>query len=142
MCEDLTCCVHGRANRCGTPIMVGHELSRGFWITLGSAMAVVLLLFAAWYPYRGGGRQRYNMRIAEEQLPEVQAVLDADPRLKLVEIGVYSGQDGAVGLFGWVESADDLFRLMRAVAAKHLAIAVHWQLYVAGEADKSPSRQP
>jgi hypothetical protein len=44
---------------------------------------------------------------------------------------VYTGQDGAVGLVGTVEKDDDLFRLMKAVAAERLPVAVSWQVKVA-----------
>jgi hypothetical protein len=108
-------------------------VSRGFWIVLSCSVAVTLLLFAAWYPYTSGGRQRVNMQRAEERLPAVQAILDADPRFKGVQAGVYTGQDGALGLFGHVESPDDLFRLMRAVADEQLPVAVHWQVRVLAE---------
>ena len=114
-------------------------MSRQFWIVLPCAVAATLLLFAAWYPYTSGGRQRYNMQRAEERLPAVRAMLEADPRFREVTAGVYTGQDGAIGLFGRVETADDLFRLMRAVAAEQLPVAVHWQVKVlAAELDVIP----
>jgi hypothetical protein len=105
-------------------------MSRGFWIVLIVAVAVILLLFAAWYPYTSGGRQQFNMARAQEQLPRVQALLDADNRFNDVRTFVYTGQDGAVGLFGTVETDNDLFRLMRAVADEQLTVAVHWQVKV------------
>lgn len=111
----------------------GRTVSRSFWIVLLCAIAVTLLVFAAWYPYTREGPQRYNMQRAEERLPGVQAILDADPRFRDVKAGVYTGQDGAVGLFGRVETADDQFRLMRAVAAERLPVAAHWQVQVLGE---------
>ncbi len=46
---------------------------------------------------------------------------------------VYTGQDGAVGLAGWVEKDDALFRLMKAVAAEQLPVAIAWQIKVAAE---------
>ena len=119
-------------------------MSRGFWIVLPCAVAATLLIFAAWYPYTNGGRQQYNMQRAEERLPSVQAILDADPRFKEVHAWVYTGQDGAVGLFGRVETADDLFRLMRAVASERLPVAVHWQVQVRSDGGRSSvtSREP
>lgn len=105
-------------------------MSRGFWIVLIVAVAATQLLFAAWYPYTSGGRQRYNMAVAEEELPRVKAVLDTDKRFKDVKVYVYTGQDGAIGLAGTVEKDDDLFRLMKAVAAERLPVAVSWQVKV------------
>ncbi|HEX4609437.1 MAG TPA: hypothetical protein VH092_14665 [Urbifossiella sp.] len=110
-------------------------MRRGSWVVIMCAVVTSLLLFAAWYPYTSGGRQRYNLARAEEHLPKVQAIINSDPRLKEVKIGVYTGQDGAVGLFGRVESPGDLFRLMRAVAAERLPVAVHWQVQVLSEED-------
>jgi hypothetical protein len=108
-------------------------MSRGFWIVLIVAVAATLLIFTAWYPYTSGGRQRYNMAVAQEELPRVQAIIDADKRFKDVKVYVYTGQDGAVGLVGFVEKEADLFRLMKAVAAERLPIAVSWQVKVAEE---------
>ncbi len=105
-------------------------MSRGFWIVLIVAVGATLLLFEAWYPYTGGGRQRYNMAIAEEELPRVKAILAADKRFKDVKAYVYTGQDGAIGLTGTVAEDDDLFRLMKAVAAERLPVAVSWQVKV------------
>jgi hypothetical protein len=106
-------------------------MSRGFWIVLLVSVSAALLVFAAWRPYTSGGRQQYNMAVAQDKLPRVQAVLDADNRFKDVQAYVYTGQDGAVGLAGWVEKDEDLFRLMKAVAAERLRVAVAWQVKVA-----------
>lgn len=106
-------------------------MSRDFWIVLIVAIAVILLLFSAWYPYTSGGRQRYNMAVAHDELPRIQAVLAADKRFKNVKAGVYTGQDGSMGLSGIVEKDEDLFRLMKAVAAEQLPVAVSWQVKVA-----------
>lgn len=106
-------------------------MSRGFWIVLPVAVATTLLLFAALYPYTGGARQQYNMAVAREELPRVQAILDADEAFKEVQAGVYSGQGGAVALVGTVPKDADLFRLMKAVAALRLPVAVWWQVQVA-----------
>jgi hypothetical protein len=108
-------------------------MSRGFWIVLLLAVAATVMLFTAWYPYTGGGRQHYNMAIAQEELPKVQAVLDADKRFKDVKAYVYTGQDGSVILVGTVNTDEDLFRLMKAVAAERLPVVVSWQVKVAAE---------
>jgi hypothetical protein len=118
------------ADRGGSP-RERRSMSRGFWIVLPVAVAATLLLFAAWYPYTAGGRQRYNMAVAQEELPRIQALIDADKRFKDVKAYVYTGQDGAVGLVGTVDKDEDLFRLMKAVAAERLPVAVSWQVRVA-----------
>jgi hypothetical protein len=107
-------------------------MSRGFWIVLLVSVAATLLVFAAWRPYVDVGRQRYNMDVAQRELPRVQALIDADKRFKDVRVYVYTGQDGAVGLIGWVEKDEDLFRLMKAVAAEELPVAVSWKVKVGG----------
>jgi hypothetical protein len=105
-------------------------MSRGFWIVLLVTVPATFLLFSAWNSHTSGRRQRYNMAVAQEQLPRVQAILDADKRFKDVKTYVYTGQDGAVGLAGTVEKDEDLFRLMKAVAAEQLPVAVSWQVKV------------
>lgn len=117
------------------------RMSRDFWIVLIVSVAATLLLFAVWYPYTNylytsGGRQRYNMAVAEKELPRVKAILDADKRFKEVKVYVYTGQDGAIGLTGTVAKDDDLFRLMKAVAAEHFPIAVSWQVNVRDKNDE------
>lgn len=62
------------------------------------------------------------------------AIVDANKRFKDVKVFVYTGQDGAVGLTGTVEKDEDLFRLMKAVAAENLPVAVLWQVKVLTEA--------
>lgn len=97
------------------------------------ALAVLLPLAVAAValgPLGSRGRQHDNMAIAQEELPRVQTALHADPRFKDVQAFVYTGQDGAVGLTGTVETDDDLFRLMKAVAAERLRVAVSWQVKV------------
>ena len=106
-------------------------MSRGFWIVLLVAVAVILLLFNAWYPYTSGGRQRYNMAVAQEELPRVRAILDAVQRFKNVKAFVYTGQEGALGLAGTVDKDEVLFLLMKAVADERLPVIVSWQVKVA-----------
>jgi len=108
-------------------------VSRGFWIVLASAVLLTLLLFVAWYPYTPGGRQHHNMAVAEEYLPRVRAIVAEDKKFKDVDTFIYTGQGGAVGLFGSVETNDDLLRLMRAVANMHLPVAVYWNVEVIPE---------
>jgi hypothetical protein len=114
-------------------------MSREFWIVLIVCVALTLLLFAAFYPYgypyTSGGRQRYNMAVAEKELPRVNAILAADHRYQDVKAFVYTGQEGAVGLIGSVEKDDDLFRLMKAEAAEELPVAVSWQVKVVARND-------
>jgi hypothetical protein len=115
-------------------------MSREFWIVLIVCVALTLLLFAAFYPYTypytSGGRQRYNMAVSEEKLPRVNAILAADNRFQHVQAYVYTGQEGAVGLTGTVENDDDLCRLMKAVAAERLPVAVSWQVDVVARVDE------
>ena len=80
------------------------------------------------------GRQRINMAVAREELPRVQSIVDADKRFSEVKTFVCTGQDGAVGLVGRVEKDEDLFRLMIAVAAERLRVAVSWQVKVMARA--------
>jgi hypothetical protein len=108
-------------------------MSKGFWKVLFFAVMVTLLLFVAWYPNTLGGRQHHNMAIAGDHLPSVRAILAGDGKFKDVEAFVYTGQGGAVGLFGSVETNDDLLRLMRAVANLRLPVAVYWNVEVIPE---------
>lgn len=115
-------------------------MSREFWIVLIVCVALTLLLFAALrpdkrYPYTSGERQRYNMAVAKEELPRVNAILAANHRYQNVKAFVYTGQEGAVGLMGTVEKDDDLFRLMKTVAAERLSVAVSWQVEVLDKND-------
>lgn len=110
-------------------------MSRGFWIVLIVSVALTLNLCTAWktyrrLPYTSVERQRYNMEVAERELPRVNAILAADRRFQEVKTFVYTGQDGAVGLIGKVEKDEDLFRLMKAVASERLPVAVSWQIQV------------
>ena len=96
-------------------------------------VAVVVLLaaaavftFVAGRDIRGAARQRANLAITEEEMPRVRAVLDADPRFREVRSFAYTPQDGGLGLTGSVETDDDLFRLMKAVAALKLRVPVIW----------------
>ena len=107
-------------------------MSRDFKVAIAVLLPVVLGV-AVYVPFSPGGRQRVNMAVAREELPRVQAILDADKRFKDVKTYVYTGQDGAVGLVGTVEKDDDLFRLMKAVAAERLPVAVSWQVQVLAE---------
>jgi hypothetical protein len=114
-------------------------MSREFWIVLLVCVALTLLLFAVfhpWHPNTSAERQRYNMAVAEEELPRVKAILAADKRFKEVTVYVYTGQDGAVGLIGTVAKDDDLFRLMKAVAAAQLPVAVSWKVEVMDKNDE------
>jgi hypothetical protein len=113
-------------------------MSTGFKMTLAFLLGLVLGVFLE----RGflhsvklvAERQQVNLRVAGGQLPKVEALLRADERFKEVRAGVYTGQDGAVGLWGRVGDEDDLFDLMKAVADERLPVAVSWQVKV-GEAE-------
>jgi hypothetical protein len=76
-------------------------------------------------------RQRLNLAVAEEKLPEVEARLRADEQFRDVQAGLHTGQGGGAMLTGWVQTDADLFRLMQAVADERLPVAVFWQVKVA-----------
>ncbi len=115
---------------------LGDEpMTRDFKIA-GAVLLPLAIEIVLYVPFKPVSRQRVNMAIAEEELPRVQAVLDGDWRFKEVTAYVYTGQDGAVGLGGWVEKDEDLFRLMKAVAAIHLRVATYWQVKVVANEPK------
>ncbi len=97
---------------------------------LAVAVGGAFWLWGTWTPYTADKQQQYNLQRAEECLPGVRVILDTHSRFKDVQVGVYTGQNGAVGLCGFVETPDDLFQLMRAVAAERLPVATHWQVKV------------
>ena len=108
-------------------------MSRDFIVALVTAllMGAGLAIFGGFNrPSDSVERQRANLAVAAEEIPKVVAVIDADNRFKNVSAGVYTGQDGAVMLSGFVETDDALFRLMRAVADKRLRVPIHWQVKV------------
>jgi hypothetical protein len=71
---------------------------------LGVAVGVVLERGSLIRWSAASQRQLDNIAIAERQLPRVKALLASDPRFNDVEAGAYTGQDGAVGLIGFVSS--------------------------------------
>jgi hypothetical protein len=74
--------------------------------------------------------QTLNMEIAEENIPRTRTMLQKNPRFKDVTPFVYTGQGGALGLHGSVEKEEDLFHLMKAVAAERFPATVHWNVKV------------
>jgi len=106
-------------------------MSRDFKVAV-SVLLVAAVGYWAFVP-RGPGaadRQRSNLAVAEEEIPRVRAALDADPRFREVEMGRFTSQDGGIAIMGGVESDDDLFRLMKAVAALQLRVPVFWRVQV------------
>ncbi|MBX9579294.1 MAG: hypothetical protein K2X87_03220 [Gemmataceae bacterium] len=100
-------------------------------------VAVVVLLAAAaaftlvaGRDIRGAARQRANLAVAEEEMPRVRAALEADPRFQNVRAELYTPQGGGLGLWGAVETDDDLFRLMKAIAGLRLRVPVAWEVKV------------
>jgi hypothetical protein len=80
--------------------------------------------------------QALNMEIAGEELPKARTMLEKNVRFKDVTPFVYTGQGGALGLHGSVEKDEDLFELMKAVAAERFQVTVHWNVKVLqGQAD-------
>ena len=110
-------------------IREGTGMSRGFKIAL-IVLSVLAVAIICYYPFSPGGRQMINMRVAAKHLPEVQAIIAADPRYKDVQAAVYTGQDGALHVAGDVQREEDVCDLMRAVSDKHLPIAVRFDLTV------------
>jgi hypothetical protein len=110
------------------------KISTTFGTILIVAAFVVMLCWVALTP-RPGSRQLTNLEVAEIVAPQVQAVLDAEPRFRNVKAGRYTGQDGAVSLSGFVESEADLFLLMKRIAKEQVPIAVAWQVTVLGQDD-------
>lgn len=77
--------------------------------------------------------QEINMDYAKEMLPKAQAMLGKNERFKKVEPFVYTGQGGALGFGGSVEKREDLFELMKAVAAERFHVTVYWSVEVRHE---------
>jgi len=106
------------------------------WIVLPAVaavtMALTLGLCAALAPDPGALAQHYQLRLCEERLPRVQTLLRADPRFANVDVGMNSSP-GGLTVGGFVETPDDLFRLMRAIAAEQLPVPVSWKVYVTAE---------
>lgn len=110
-------------------------MSREFKITL-IVLIVLAVAVLAYIPFGPGTRQQRNLEVACELLPSFQAIIDANARFQDVSASVYTGQDGAISLTGTVSSDDDLFQLMKAVAAKRLPITISWQVQVLNSAGR------
>jgi hypothetical protein len=105
-------------------------MSRGFKISLWILLLLVVAVLVYW-PWSPGGRQLINMRIARKHLPQVEAIVKQDSRFVQVTVGVFTGQDGAIGFFGDVMSEEALGDLMKAVAKEKLQVPVAWRITVA-----------
>lgn len=105
-------------------------MSREFKITLVLLCVIAVAVFA--YIQFGPGitRQQRNMVIARQLLPRVEAIIDSNNRFRDITAFIYTGQDGAIGLSGTVNSDDDLFKLMKAIADERLPITISWQVKV------------
>jgi hypothetical protein len=111
-------------------------MSRGFQLALTLLLGILLgALVEAnvtpWYvrlTNPPAARQAVNLEIARQQLPRVEALLKSDKRVQEVQAGEYTGQDGAVWLFGHVQAEADLCLLMKSVADLRLPVAVAWQV--------------
>ena len=97
---------------------------------IAMALLIPLAILIAMYKFNPVDIQAINMNIASEKLPRVTAILEGDKRFKDVSGYVYTGQNGAIGLQGSVDKEDDLFLLMKAVAAERLPVAVNWRVRV------------
>jgi hypothetical protein len=105
-------------------------MSRDFKVSLVILLALFIGVIVSNSIPRTDGRQQTNMEVAHEEIPRVEAILQADQRFKDVKAYVYTGQDGAVGLMGTVKKDEHLFALMKAVAGERLRVAVSWQVKV------------
>ena len=98
-------------------------------VAFGAGLAVQRFVFSV-------NLQAINMDFVIENMPRVRAMLAKDQRFKDVTPHVYTGQGGALGLHGFVETDDDLFRLMKIVAEERLPLTVHWNVKVLPEQAK------
>lgn len=118
-------------------------MSRDFWMVLSTAVFTTLFVAAAarsvWKFSIPGMRQQENMRQAEDHQFDVKAILHADPRLKDVRVGVYTGMNGAIWLLGSVENSKELLDLMRAVAELKLPVPIYWNVQVWSELEAESS---
>lgn len=111
-------------------------MGRSFCLVLPAVVAVTMALTlglcAALAPDPGTVAQNHELRLSKEYMPKVQAHLQGNPHFADVEVGTVSWH-GGLGLTGYVETPDDLFRLMRVIAAERLPVAVHWDVRVRAE---------
>jgi len=81
--------------------------------------------------------QALNMEIAAEEVPKARRMLEKNVRFKDVTPIVDTRQGGALGFHGAVEKDEDLFQLMKEVAAERFQVTVHWNVKVLQEKAKN-----
>jgi hypothetical protein len=82
-------------------------VSRTSWIIIALCVVTTAIL----YPFSPGGRQRTNMRRADDHIPVLKAQLAQDPRFAKVELRAYTGNGGSLLVLGEVASEDDAHAL-------------------------------
>jgi hypothetical protein len=110
-----------------------QPVTRQFWLVFLVGLGVAWIGFQAWYYASGKGHQSQNLELAREQLPRAEAIVASDPRFRDVRAGVWTGINGSLGFFGRVETADDLNKLLRAVAKEHFRVPIFWAVKVTAE---------
>ena len=108
-------------------------MSRDFKVAVAVLVvfAIGLKLYGRFSPgSRSAERQLINLAAVEEELPKVRAVLATDQRFNGVETSFRSSDHGALAIVGTVERGDDLFQLMKAVAAARVSAPIWWDVRV------------
>jgi hypothetical protein len=100
------------------------------WKRLGFTICVVLLLFAAYYPFSPGAVQQRNMRQANSFVPAVVSRIGDDSRFEQVHVQVTTAELGALLILGYVRTEQDLASLKTAVASGPLPKNVAWRVQV------------
>jgi len=109
--------------------LLSQPVSRGLWIVLAVAVPLTLVIVRPVETDRARV-QHFNLMEVEKLIPRVERRLAADPKWKEVQAGCCTSQNGSLGLMGSVETAEDLFSLMRAIAAENLPVPIFWNVTV------------
>lgn len=89
-------------------------------------LLLVAFAYSVWY-FSPAGVQSRGMRAARRHINTTLAPLvRADERFKDVQLGVYTGEDGAVWVHGQVATWDDARALRATVAHSKPSTAVYW----------------
>ena len=107
-------------------------MSRDFWIVLTASVLLTLGGIKLWwvsdYPRTPAATQKANMERAEQHLPVIQQCLDKDARFKKVQLYVYTGLDGAIGVSGEVDTEEVFQELKKIVASTIPPRPVYWKV--------------
>jgi hypothetical protein len=103
-------------------------MSRHFWIVL--SIGVILAIVGVEYhkAHLPRNSQAINMDKAREHLPIIQKRLDEDARFKKVQLYVYTGLDGAIGVSGDVDTEEVFQDLKCIVEATDPPRPVYWSV--------------